>query len=698
MAPQQSKLPSQLREESQTKALAAIESLALPEGTALVATGSLARGEMTPYSDIDLLLIHGQTAPPDEELERLWYPLWDAGFRVDYALRTPADCANLLNANSTSALAMLEMRHVRGDEGLSQQAREKTLKQWRREIARNFEALVDTAIMRWRRSGSVVTMTHPDLKNGRGGLRDLELLGALALANLCDIPPLNAEKKLLLDTRVLLHADARRHRDVLDPEFAAAVAEPLGFNDRYELSAALAHAARDIDEALTAAMAASRALLGRKKILRRAPRMPVDKDVVEAAGELTLAKNVDLLDPSLLLRVAAAAARTGLPIEQNVWEQLKKLPPMPEDRWPRNAVEDFFSLLSAPEHLVEIIRVLDRQGLWGQLIPGWDHIRDRLPRERTHIHTIDQHLVNCVALCAEARLRGPVARPDLLSLAALFHDIGKGYDRPHEQVGAEYAARMAQVLGLNPRASRCVQTLVAEHTTIARLAARCDPYDDEPVDRLLDAVHYDLLILDLLEVLAEADAKATGPGVWSARLENATRVLCSRARTQLRTLHPMPPMVAAPREIELRQQDDRDTVHWAGNDTQEVLAVIAAKAWSITGARINADGGQFAGEFDVRSTTGTPPDAVEFAQAYSSRVHVRPPKVQPAPTATYWHGNVLDIRTVDRPGALANLIAALPQLRWLVMKKRGSTLITTCRLESHPDRAAVERAVRERLT
>lgn len=698
MAPQQSKLPSQLREEAQARALAVIDALALPTGTALVATGSLARGEMTPYSDLDLLLIHGPTPPPAEELERLWYPLWDAGFRVDYALRTPADCANLLNANSTSALAMLEMKHLRGDEGLTKQARDKTLKQWRREIARNFEALVDTAIARWRRSGSVVTMTHPDLKNGRGGLRDLELLQALALAHLCDIPPLSASKKLLLDTRVLLHADARRHRDVLDPEFAAAVAEPLGFPDRYELSAALGNAAREIDDALTAAMAASRALLGKKKILRRAPRMPVDKDVVETAGELTLAKNADLSDPTLLLRFAAAAARTGLRIDPSIWEQLKKLPPMPEGRWPRNAVEDFFSLLSAPEHLVDIVRVLDRQELWGALIPGWDHIRDRLPRERTHIHTIDQHLVNCVALCAEARLRGPVARPDLLSLAALFHDIGKGYDRPHEQVGAEYAARMAQTLGLNPRASRCVQTLVAEHTTIARLAARCDPYDDEPVDRLLDAVHYDLLILDMLEVLAEADAQATGPGVWNNRLENATRILCSRARTQLRTLHPMPPMVAAPSDTELRRYEDRDTVHWAGEDPQEVLAVIAAKAWSITGARINADNERYAGEFDVRSTTGTPPNPTEFAQAYSSRVHVRTPDAQPAPTATYWHGNVLDIRTVDRPGALANLIAALPQLKWLVMKKRGSTLITTCRLAAHPDRTAVERAVRERLT
>src|SRR5699024_8351924 len=155
---------------------------------------------------------------------------------------------------------------------------------------------------------------------------------------------------------------------------------------------------------------------------------------------------------------------------------------------------------------------------WTRLVPEWGHIRGRMPRERTHIHTIDQHSLETVANCAAVGVS--VARPDLLYRGALFHDIGKGYGRTHETVGAALVARMAARRGLNlPDRSR-VHTLVAEHTTIARLATRHDPTADDTRDLLLDAVHYDRDTLDLLEVLTEADARATGPGVWNTRLES----------------------------------------------------------------------------------------------------------------------------------------------------------------------------------
>ncbi|WP_460490837.1 [protein-PII] uridylyltransferase family protein, partial [Corynebacterium nasicanis] len=209
-----------------------LSDLPVPPGCALVATGSLARREMAPHSDLDLLLLHPEGEQPD--VDKLWYPLWNSGFRVDHAVRTPAECAGMMSADSTAALALLEMRHLAGDAELSARTRELVLREWRVEIHRNFNALVDTAIARWRRFGSVVTMTHPDLKNGRGGLRDLALLRALALAQLCDEPPLAAERRLLLDVRAHLHTLARRRRDVLDPEFAADIATAMGLRDRHE--------------------------------------------------------------------------------------------------------------------------------------------------------------------------------------------------------------------------------------------------------------------------------------------------------------------------------------------------------------------------------------------------------------------------------------------------------------------------------
>ncbi|HHU67302.1 HD domain-containing protein, partial [Corynebacterium sp.] len=498
-----------------------LSDLPVPPGCALVATGSLARREMAPHSDLDLLLLHPEGVEPD--VEKLWYPLWDSGWRIDHAVRTPAECAGMMNADSTAALAMLEMRHLAGDAELTARTRELVLREWRVEIHRNFDALVDAAIARWRLSGSVVTMTHPDLKNGRGGLRDLDLLRALALAQLCDVPALAAERQLLLDVRALLHTHARRRRDVLDPEFATDIAADLGMADRHELSGEVAAAARRIDAAVTAALAASRAALGSR--VRRV-RRPLDVDVVAAGSEITLSRRPNFHDPALVLRVAAASARTGLPVTTHTWQRLRELPDMPAV-YPATAAEDFFGLLAHPE----VVNELDRHGLWTRLVPEWGHIRGRMPRERTHIHTIDQHSLETVANCAAVGVS--VARPDLLYLGALFHDIGKGYGRPHEQVGAEFVARMAARLGLNlPDRSR-VQTLVAEHTTIARLATRHDPTADDTRDLLLDAVHYDRDTLDLLEVLTEADARATGPGVWNTRLESGLRTLVDRARRAL---------------------------------------------------------------------------------------------------------------------------------------------------------------------
>lgn len=696
--------PAELRRQVDEQARSLLGSLDLPAGTALAATGSLARGEMTPHSDLDLVLLHPEGAPPTpEQAEAVWYPLWDSGFRIDHAVRTPTDCAGLLSAgrdDSTAALALLDLTHVAGDVQLVADARGLVLARWRRELQVSFPRVVDAAIARWRRSGSVVTMTHPDLKHGRGGLRDIELLRALALGNLCDAPPLTEEHRLLLDTRTLLHVHARRRRDVLDPEFAADISRRLGFPDRYALAAALADAARTVDEALHTGLATARGVLSRRSTRARpTPRRPLDLDVVDAGGMITLSRNPDLTDPALLLRVAAAAARTGLPVADRTWRQLVGLPELPEVL-PTAAADDFFALLSSPRHTTDVVNTLDRHGLWTRLVPEWEHVRGRMPRERTHIHTIDQHSLAVVAGCAAATTQ--VARPDLLLLAALYHDVGKGYGRPHEQVGAEFVARMSVRLGLDlPDRSR-VQTLVAEHTTPARLVASTDPADDATRDRLLDALHHDLVTVNLLEVLVEADARATGPGVWNRRLEAGLRTVSARARRSLTALRPVRPLVHAPGEIGLRANASGETVTvWWRGDYQRgivrVLAIFAAKAWNIVGARVARDrDGTIHAEFDARSTIETleaSADAAGFRQTYLSGVHSTLPPVAPAPTATYWDGNLLEVRTVDRIAALGALMGVLPEVSWLTVRTPGATMIVQAALRGDIDRGRVSRDV-----
>ncbi|MDO4687301.1 MAG: nucleotidyltransferase domain-containing protein, partial [Corynebacterium sp.] len=366
--------PSNLRAAARQRAWNVLSALPLPSGTALVATGSFAREEMTPYSDVDLVLLHTDELP--DHVDSMWYPLWDSQLRVDYAVRTPQECTAIIGSDITAGLALLDMTFVAGDRDLFEHTRKRVLQQWRVGLHRNFSAVVDAAIARWRRSGPVVTMTRPDIKHGRGALRDIELIRALALGNLCDAPALSEPKQLLLDTRTLLHVEARRKRDVLDPEFAADIALHLGFQDRYELSRQLAQHAHVIDEAVTDALSTARRVVPSG---RRYARKPLDLDVVDAGGMVTLSRNPNLDDPGLVLRVAAAAARTGLPVASSTWAALQHVPPLPNP-WPKAAVYDFFAMLASNAF---IVTQLEKHGLWNSLVPEWERIRGLMPRERT---------------------------------------------------------------------------------------------------------------------------------------------------------------------------------------------------------------------------------------------------------------------------------------------------------------------------
>lgn len=687
--------PSDIRAEAYASALAVVRSLDLPQGTALAATGSFARQEMTPRSDIDLILLHPADKELDEEkVAQMWYPVWDAKYHLDYAVRTPDECADIAAEDASAGFAQLDLAYVAGNKLLVDEARAKLLAVWRRQLQRGFDAFIDTAIARWHRSGAVAAMTNPELKNGRGGLRDIQLLRALALGNLCDNPRLDTQKELLLDVRTLLHVHARRHRDALDPEFAADIAEDLGFKDRYELSAALVEAASAVDHALERGLATARGLVGKRE--RKGIRRPLDIDVIDAGGTITLSRNPNLEDPWLLTRVAAASARTGIPVSEATWVQLQELPTV-TDRWTQAAVDDFYSILSSPRHTPRVIEDLDAHGLWERLVPDWAHIRGLLPRERSHTHSVDAHSINTVARCAEARTT--VARPDLLLLTALFHDMGKGYDRPHEQVGAEIVVRQAQRMRLNLADMSRVQTIVAEHTTLAKLAARMDPWSDEARDALLDAASYDQLTVSLLAVLAEADARSTGPGVWTSRLASAVHAMTTRALEALEPRALTRPIVDAPRDIGLRVdwEEERLTVYWCGEYQREMvrpLALIAALGWTVMGSRIIRErDGSYAAEFDIRTVQQQLADAANeqrFLQSYASGTYSVLPEIEPAPTtAVFELGAVLTVRTAERVAALGHLLGALPDVEWLRHEVLGATMIVHARLRGEVSRSAV---------
>jgi [protein-PII] uridylyltransferase len=231
-------------------------------------------------------------------------------------------------------------------------------------------------------------------------------------------------------------------------------------------------------------------------------------------SEVTLARDAEPhKDPALLLRVAAAAARTGNPISSGTLARLAETAPEPRSPWPVQARDELISLLGTGDGLIDVIEALDRSGLWARLFPEWGAVRDLPPRDAVHMWTVDRHLVQTTAQAS--RLVTSVSRPDLLLLGAMLHDIGKGRRTDHSEVGAALATQVGERLGLSKQDVDTLSAMVRHHLLLPDTATRRDVRDEATIRRVADTLGGDPVLLDLLQALAQADSLATGPGVWT---------------------------------------------------------------------------------------------------------------------------------------------------------------------------------------
>lgn len=516
-------------------------------GFSIVAVGGLGRREMLPYSDLDLILLHDNL--PDTEVaevaDAIWYPLWDAHIKLDHSVRTVTQALRVAGDDMTAALGLLEARHIAGDEDLSGLLIGGVRRQWRADIRSRFGDLVAQTHTRWRRSGDIAHRAEPDLKHGRGGLRDVQLLGALAIGQLTDQVPglrpdspgseLSTAYTRILDIRTELHRISGRAREQLQAQDADEIGAALRIGDRFDLARSVSDCARTITYSVDVGLRNAGNALPRRGLsrLRRNPvRRPLDEGVVEHLGEVVLARGaVPAKDAGLVLRVAAASARTGLPISASTLARLADTAPELREPWPVEALNDLLVLLESGHHMLAPIEALDRTGLWGRLLPEWGAIRDLPPRDAMHTWTVDRHLVETASYASE--LTTTVARPDLLVLGALIHDIGKGRGDDHSIVGAELALQIGRRLGLALDDVDVLSEMVRHHLLLPIAATRRDPDAPETVQAIVDAVGGDPDLLELLGALSEADSKATGPGVWSEWKASLIATLVRRGCDQM---------------------------------------------------------------------------------------------------------------------------------------------------------------------
>ena len=329
------------------------ELLGAEADVALVAVGGYGRREMLPRSDLDVLLLHGGRDDIAGIADRIWYPVWDSGAELDHAVRTVPQARRVARTDLKVALGLLSARHVAGDPDLTERLRAGALEDWRAAAPARLAELHAAHDERARTSGELAFLLEPDLKEARGGLRDVHAIQAVAAAWVAPAPgpKVRTAYEQILDARHALHEVTGRRLDRLVLEEQDEVARTLGLLDGDVLLRMLAGAARTVAYAVDHAFRESDRLSSRPggggRRLRRRPaeRRPLADGVVEQDGEVVLARAADpASDPPLVLRAAAAAAQAGLPLAPRTLDRLTECPPLPVP-WPAAARDALLSLL-----------------------------------------------------------------------------------------------------------------------------------------------------------------------------------------------------------------------------------------------------------------------------------------------------------------------------------------------------------------
>jgi [protein-PII] uridylyltransferase len=488
----------------------------LDVSVALAAVGGYGRGELAPASDLDVLLLYEGRPAPQAITEKLWYPIWDAKVKLGHAVRTVRGALRLAADDLDTATSLLTTRHLAGDPRLSTSLADGARAQWRKRWKARVARLGAATAERHAQHGEVAFLLEPNLKEGRGGLRDVHTLAWASVEHDVlaegDEEALRGAYEVLLAARVELHRLTRGPGDVLALQDQDEVAAGLDLQDAETLMTGVSTAARTISWVSDEAWHRMRVATGLEGGSRTDRALA--SGVRERGGEIHLDETADPeRDPTLLVRVATAAARARRRIERASLDRLAEdTQPWP-DPWPAGASDELVALLLEGHDAIDVLESLDQRDLIARVLPEWEPVRAKPQRNAYHRFTVDRHLWEAAANAAE--LADRVHRPDLLVLGALLHDIGKGYAGDHTEAGVALVERIGHRMGLPPADLDVLVALVRHHLLLPDVATRRDLADDATITAVAAAVGSPL-VLELLAALTEADSLATGPSAWGS--------------------------------------------------------------------------------------------------------------------------------------------------------------------------------------
>jgi [protein-PII] uridylyltransferase len=496
--------------------------------TALVALGGYGRGELTPQSDIDLLLLHGgrslrgagDAAAVKAVAERLLYPLWDGGFTVGHAVRTAKECVEMAGEHVDAATALLDARFLSGDRAVFDELRTRISEWLRRDPGAFVRRLDRAARTRAETYGSVSHLLEPELKEGSGGLRDVHTIGWVAAAlEAGDVAGLEREgllrhaeresveeaEEFFVRVRSALHLETGKKTDRLHLDHQPWLATALGFEDEPGLTAA--------DALMRATFEHARRVEQVRQALFERVEAPSRTADVEPGDE----------SPEAILRAFAEMA-AGARLSPAALDRIESIELPDEVTWTPAMLESFLAILRSGR-AARVLEALDLSGLLVRLVPGWAAVRCRPQRDPFHRYTVDVHLsqaveemVRLLRGASEDRLVGrallAVEDRDALLLGALLHDIGKIGHGDHVSNGLHVAESFLQRIGAPASTRQLVSFLVGNHLLLSDTATRRD-LEDENLVLDVAAKIGDQERLAALYLLTVADSAATGPHAWT---------------------------------------------------------------------------------------------------------------------------------------------------------------------------------------
>jgi [protein-PII] uridylyltransferase len=535
------------------------------ERMSVVATGGYGRGLLAPGSDIDLLFLlpYKQTPWGESVAEYILYVLWDLGFKVGHATRTVDQCVKLGTADMTIRTALLDARLIHGDRDLFSEFERRFKSDVIDGTARQFiDAKMQERDDRHKRAGVSRYKVEPNIKDGKGGLRDLHTLnwlskyvfgqevGAAAVAAGLyteeEVQTFRRCEDFLWSVRCFLHFLTGRPEEVLSFDVQTQMAQSLGYTTRGGLRAVerfMKHyflMAKDVGDLTTilcgtlemqqlkSAPGLSRFLnpltWKTRRDVRQKTDFRIDNDRINVADPEVFSR-----DPVNLIRLFKEAERTGGLLHPDAVRLLRSSLRLVDDKL-RDSPEAnrlFLEMLSSSDNPEALLRRMNDSGVLGRFIPEFGRVVAMMQFNMYHHYTVDEHLLQTVgnliamesgALVAELPLSTALAKSiqnrRALFVAAFLHDIGKGRKEDHSIVGARIARKVCPRLGLTAAETDLVVWLVEQHLTMSNYAHSRDVSDPDTVRSFADIVQSPER-LKLLLLLTCADIRAVGPGVWN---------------------------------------------------------------------------------------------------------------------------------------------------------------------------------------